>query len=113
MKFHAKLSLLFIADKALVEKELSSASASNFHLWTLKACPERQGMQIVYTLKGGAVLQVYAAYEYRRDLVEALKAYGMLGRSKALTHSQALTKVLTPVIRSISNTARDKKALSS
>ena len=38
--------------------------------------------------------QVYASYKYRRDLVEATKAFGMLGRSKALTHSQAVAKVL-------------------
>ena len=38
--------------------------------------------------------QVYASYKYRRDLVEATKAFGMLGRSKALTYSQAIAKVL-------------------
>lgn len=38
-------------------------------------------------------LQLYASYEYRRDLVEAAKSAGMLDFSKPLTKSQAADQV--------------------
>ena len=39
------------------------------------------------------VVQVYASYKYRRDLVEAVKLPGMLGRSRPLTSSEADAQV--------------------
>ena len=39
------------------------------------------------------LVQIYASYKYRRDLVEAVKLPGMLGRSRAVTSSEADAQV--------------------
>ncbi len=45
-------------------------------------------------------VQVYASYKYRRDLVEAAKVPGLLGRSRMLHTFEAHAQVRASCVRS-------------